>query len=145
MYRYGLTYYQAGTEERIPVTGLDVRFVRPGGTWESGLRASELSPGDYEVYIPNEAAAGYYHIWDTSSFNPGRFSGKTAIIGPLGLDYGFQQGQSLYAMIASLQAQIDQLYKVFGCDIYIQDSMPVATPNSNFVWIDTDAIELIGR
>lgn len=140
MYKFGLAYYQANNAERIPVTGLTVKFVRPGGTWASGLLAPETSPGYYELTILAEADAGFYHIWDNTTNQAGAFSGKTAIVGPLDAA-GFQQSDYFLALVNELDAKFATMHQVYGADIYIQDTQPNTI--NDYMWLDTTGVEFI--
>lgn len=140
MYKFGLAYYQANNAERIPVTGLTVKFVRPGGTWASGITAPETSPGYYELTILTEAAAGFYHIWDNTSTPTGSFSGKTAIVGPLDAA-GFQESDYFLALVNELDAKFAAMHQVYGADIYIQDTQPNTI--NDYMWLDTTGVDFI--
>ncbi len=85
MYKYGTSYYKLEGEKRLPVSGLDVRLIRPGSAWQSGLQLTEVEPrsGYYETDEFGEDVCGLYEIWDTRYDQNGSFSGKTCIIGPL--------------------------------------------------------------
>jgi len=84
MIQYGLSYYTAGSDSRQPQSGLQVRLVRPGGAWASGIPLTETNnTGYYECKIEDEADWGYYEVWDNRENPSGSFSGRTITIGKL--------------------------------------------------------------
>ncbi len=84
MIKYGLTYYTAGTSGREPQSGLQVRLVRPGGTWATGIELVEKAQtGFYECEIDDEADYGYYEVFDNRTDPNGSASGRTVTIGKL--------------------------------------------------------------
>ncbi|GAB1467723.1 hypothetical protein MASR2M64_04060 [Candidatus Cloacimonadota bacterium] len=84
MYKYGISYYKMELGERVPLTGVDVRLLRPGADWVDGLLLTETeTSGYYECFISDEADCGYYEVWDDRGNPAGSFSGKTCTIGKL--------------------------------------------------------------
>ncbi len=82
--QYGLSYYTGEGGVRTPQSGLQVRLVRPGGEWDTGIDLIEKEQtGYYEVDIEDEADQGYYEIWDNRTSPAGSFSGRTVTIGQL--------------------------------------------------------------
>lgn len=82
--QYGLSYYTGEGGVRTPQSGLQVRLVRPGGEWATGIALIEKEQtGYYEVDIEDEADQGYYEIWDNRTSPAGSFSGRTVTIGQL--------------------------------------------------------------
>jgi hypothetical protein len=140
-YRYGLAFYNAEGDARVPVTGLKVLLVRPGSALASGLVCSETAPGYYEATVTDLAACGFYEVWDDQA-DPGNAarSGKHAILGPLDAA-GLQDAANYLAQLATLKAAYDAGAKVHGCDIYIQDTPPATF--DDYVWIDTLAVNFI--
>ena len=139
-YRYGLAYYSAQGTDRVPVTGLQVRLVRPGASWNAGLACSETAPGYYEAVVHDLRLCGFYEIWDTLTDPAGARSGKHAILGPLD-SAGIQDASNFLSQLAALRAEIQAAGKIHGCDIYIQPTQPLTT--QDYVWIDTQAIDFI--
>jgi hypothetical protein len=85
MYKYGTSYFKLEGDKRNPISGLDVRLVRPGMAWQIGLIMVEAESGSgyYETDDLGEDDCGLYEIWD-NRYNPaGAFSGKTCLIGKL--------------------------------------------------------------
>lgn len=41
MYRFGISYYIMSAANRIPLLGLSVKLVKPGETFEQGIRLEE--------------------------------------------------------------------------------------------------------
>lgn len=82
MYKFGISYYSMQAGARIPLSGIDVRILRPGQSWAQGMPLAESSPesGYYEISILTEDNSGFYEIWDNRS-GSGAYSGKTCIIG----------------------------------------------------------------
>lgn len=140
IWRYGIAYYDTVGQSRVPLTGLSVRLVRPGADWTSGLVATETAPGYYEAAITDPTKCGYYDIWDSRTVPAGARSGKTAILGPLDAA-GIQDAANFLAQLAVLQAAFIATPKIHGCDIYIQPTEPETA--SDFVWIDTAAVDFI--
>lgn len=85
MYIYGIAYYEMDGSDRVPISGLDVRLVRPGDDWGNGIQMYEMAVGSgyYECDIATEADCGFYEIWDDQNNPLGAFSGKTCIVGKL--------------------------------------------------------------
>lgn len=85
MYIYGIAYYEMDDSERVPISGLDVRLVRPGDDFGNGIQMYEMAVGSgyYECDIATEADCGLYEIWDDQNNPLGAFSGKTCIVGKL--------------------------------------------------------------
>lgn len=82
--KYGLSYYTSAGDSRVPQSGLQVRLVRPGGDWATGLPLVEKeTTGFYEIELKSETDWGYYEIWDNRDSPSGSFSGRTEIIGKL--------------------------------------------------------------
>lgn len=79
MYKYGIAYFTYAEDERVPVTGLDVRLVEAGGDYELGLVLVES--GETGYYSADVTTPGYYEIWDDNGGTP-QFSGRTCVIGP---------------------------------------------------------------
>ena len=140
MYKYGIAYYQAQGNARVPVTGLSVRLVRPGMNWINGLAMQETAPGYYEITVQTEDLCGFYEIWDTSLYPPGGFSGKHAVLGKLDFA-GIQGSSNIFAIIADLQNQITAMPQIHGADIYVSDSEPQTI--NDYVWIDTNGVDFI--
>ena len=140
IYRYGIAYYQASGNQRVPVTGLQVRLVRPNSTWDSGLVCTETAPGYYEAVATLASQTGYYDIWDDSSGSQPRRSGKTAVLGPLDAA-GLADNANFGAQIATINRYLNNMPKVHGCDIYIQPQEPDIP--ADHVWIDTGTIDFI--
>jgi len=84
MFKYGISYYTAEQDGRKPQSGLDVRLLRPGANWQTGIPLIETGDtGYYECFIGDEKAFGFYEIWDNRNNPNGRFSGKYCTIGKL--------------------------------------------------------------
>lgn len=84
MYKYGISYYKMELGERVPLSGVDVRLLRPGAAWGEGVLLSETeTSGYYECFIVDEEDCGYYEVWDNRGNANGSFSGKTCTIGKL--------------------------------------------------------------
>jgi hypothetical protein len=84
MYRYGISYYTAEEDGRKPQSGLDVRLLRPGADWQTGIPLIETGKsGYYECLIKEEKDCGFYEIWDNRNDPNGSFSGKYCTIGKL--------------------------------------------------------------
>lgn len=84
MYKYGISYYKMELGERVPLSGVDVRLLRPGADWVNGLPLTETeTSGYYECFITDEVDCGYYEVWDDRGNANGSFSGKTCTIGKL--------------------------------------------------------------
>lgn len=84
MYRYGISYYTAEEDGRKPQSGLDVRLLRPGADWQTGIPLIETGKsGYYECLIKEENDCGFYEIWDNRNDPNGSFSGKYCTIGKL--------------------------------------------------------------
>jgi hypothetical protein len=67
--------------QRVPLSGVDVRLLSPGASWDDGILLIEKeTSGFYECFI-DEEDCGYYEVWDNLSDPDGAFSGKTCIIG----------------------------------------------------------------
>jgi len=84
MYKYGISYYKMEGGAKVPHSGLNVRLLRPGQTWQEGIVLSEnqAGRGHYDVNIEDAADCGYYEIWDDLG-GSGAFSGRSCIIGQL--------------------------------------------------------------
>lgn len=93
MYKYGISLYQIDDGVRIPHSGVDVRLVRPGYTFDDGIQLTEGVAGSayYECVITDEADMGFYEIWDDRSDEDGAFSGRNCVIGMLD-SKGIQDG-----------------------------------------------------
>jgi len=78
---------------RVPISNLEVRLVRPGKTFDDGIRLIEYLPqsGYYETDRVTEEDNGLYEIWDNKKEPQGAPSGKVTIIGKLDKD-AFQKG-----------------------------------------------------
>jgi len=75
MYRYGISYYTAEEDGRKPQSGLDVRLLRPGADWQTGIPLIETGKsGYYECLIKEEKDCGFYEIWDNRNDPNGIFS-----------------------------------------------------------------------
>jgi hypothetical protein len=84
MFKYGISYYTAEQDGRQPQSGLDVRLLRPGGDWQTGIPLNETGDtGYYECLIEDENDCGFYEIWDNRNDPNGSFSGKYCTIGKL--------------------------------------------------------------
>jgi hypothetical protein len=84
MFKYGISYYTVENGERKPESGLDVRLLRPGGNWQTGIPLIETGDtGYYECFIEDEKDCGFYEIWDNRNDTNGSFSGKYCTIGKL--------------------------------------------------------------
>ncbi len=63
---------------RKPQSGVDIRLLRPGADWQSGLMLNETeNSGYYEYFIEHESDFGFYEIWDNRGNPNVSFSGKT--------------------------------------------------------------------
>lgn len=100
MYKYGISYYKMELGERVSLSGVDVRLVRPGTEWVNGIKLTETeTSGYYECFISNEEDCGYYEVWDDRGNPAGSFSGKTCTIGKLdarGLQNGCIHGNHIW-------------------------------------------------
>lgn len=85
MYKYGISYYGMDGAERVPVTGLTVKILRPGQGWAEGVAMTEsvALSGYYEVSITDLEDCGFFEIWDDQVNPSGAFSGKTCLVGPM--------------------------------------------------------------
>ncbi|MDP3115168.1 MAG: hypothetical protein Q8M98_10420 [Candidatus Cloacimonadaceae bacterium] len=85
MYRFGISYYIMSAANRIPLTGVTIRLVRPGGTFANGIKVLENPSGSgyYETDTLLERDWGFYEIWDNKVDPNGSFSGKTCTVGKL--------------------------------------------------------------
>ena len=85
MYRFGISYYIMSAANRIPLSGLHVKLVKPGETFEQGIRLEEkpADSGYYETDKLDEPDWGFYEIWDDRLEPRGNFSGKTCTVGKL--------------------------------------------------------------
>ena len=84
MFKYGISYYTAEQDGRKPQSGLDVRLLRPGADWQTGIPLIETGDtGYYECFIEEEKDCGFYEIWDNRNDPNGSFSGKYCTIGKL--------------------------------------------------------------
>lgn len=85
MYRFGISYYIMSAANRIPLTGVTIRLVRPGVKFHNGIKVSETTSdsGYYETDTLREQDWGFYEIWDDKVDPNGSFSGKTCIVGKL--------------------------------------------------------------
>lgn len=71
-------------DDRKPLSGLDVRLLRPGGNWQTGIPLIETGDtGYYECFIEDDKDCGFYEIWDNRNDPFGSFSGKYCTIGKL--------------------------------------------------------------
>lgn len=88
MYKFGISYYQMNGAVRVPISNLEVRLVRPGKTFDDGIRLIEYLPesGYYETDRVTEEENGLYEIWDNKKEPQGAPSGKVTIIGKLNKD-----------------------------------------------------------
>lgn len=93
MYKFGISYYQMNGSSRVPISNLEVRLVRPGQTFDSGISLREYLPdsGYYETDRLTEEDNGLYEIWDNKADGHGSSSGKVTIIGKLDKS-AFQKG-----------------------------------------------------
>ncbi|MFA4959484.1 MAG: hypothetical protein WC535_06310 [Candidatus Cloacimonas sp.] len=84
MFKYGISYYTVENGERKPESGIDVRLLRPGADWQTGIPLIETGDtGYYECFIEDEKDCGFYEIWDNRNDPNGSFSGKYCTIGKL--------------------------------------------------------------
>ncbi|MDP3113677.1 MAG: hypothetical protein Q8M98_02775 [Candidatus Cloacimonadaceae bacterium] len=85
MYRFGISYYIMSAANRIPLTGVTIRLVRPGRTFIEGIKVTEATSGSgyYETDTLLERDWGFYEIWDNKVDPNGSFSGKTCTVGKL--------------------------------------------------------------
>jgi hypothetical protein len=84
MFKYGISYYTVENGERKPESGVDVRLLRPGADWQTGIPLIETGDtGYYECFIEDEKDCGFYEIWDNRNDPIGSFSGKYCTIGKL--------------------------------------------------------------
>jgi len=84
MFKYGISYYTVENGERKPESGVDVRLLRPGADWQTGIPLIETGDtGYYECFIEDEKDCGFYEIWDNRNDSNGSFSGKYCTIGKL--------------------------------------------------------------
>ncbi len=82
MYRFSIQYSIVVDGEKLPLTGLTVKLVKPGSNWASGTTIPEAA-ADTGYYESDVSTAGYYEIWDTQDSPSGSFSGKTVTVGLL--------------------------------------------------------------
>lgn len=141
IWRYAIAYYQTQGSNRVPLPGLTVRLVRPGGSWGEGLSTAEVAPGYYEAVTGDAAECGYYEIWDNAT-GVAKRTGKTAVIGPLDA-LGIAEADNFMTKIAEIKQDLAAHGKVHGCDIYIQNFEPPA--GENWIWIDTSITQTITR
>lgn len=141
IWRYAIAYYETQGANRVPLPGLDVRLVRPGGSWPGGLPTTEVAPGYYEASTADAAECGYYEIWDNATGLPRR-TGKTAVIGPLDAP-GIAEAANFLTKITEIKQQLEAFGKVHGCDIFIQGVEPPA--GADYIWIDTSMTQTITR
>ncbi|MDP3115331.1 MAG: hypothetical protein Q8M98_11260, partial [Candidatus Cloacimonadaceae bacterium] len=84
MFKYGISYYIMEEGARKPQSGVDIRLIRPGADWQSGLKLNETeNSGYYQYFIEHESDCGFYEVWDNRGNPNGSFSGKTCTIGKL--------------------------------------------------------------
>jgi hypothetical protein len=85
MYKFGISYYIMSAFSRIPLSNVDIRLVRPGADFGSGVRLKETPEGSgyYETDKLLEPEWGFYEIWDDRQNPKGGFSGKTCTVGKL--------------------------------------------------------------
>ncbi|MDP3114061.1 MAG: hypothetical protein Q8M98_04710 [Candidatus Cloacimonadaceae bacterium] len=85
MYRFGISYYIMSAANRIPLSGVTIRLVRPGAAFASGIKVDETPTGSgyYETDTIREQDWGFYEIWDDKVNPNGSFSGKTCTVGKL--------------------------------------------------------------
>jgi hypothetical protein len=85
MYKFGISYYIMSAYSRIPLSNVDVRLVRPGADFASGIPVKETPQGSgyYETDKLLEPDWGFYEIWDDRQNPNGGFSGKTCTVGKL--------------------------------------------------------------
>lgn len=85
MYRFGISYYIMNSANRIPLTGVTVRLVRPGASFAQGIKVEENPSGSgyYETDTLREQDWGFYEIWDNQVDPNGSFTGKTCTVGKL--------------------------------------------------------------
>lgn len=85
MYKFGISYYIMSAANRIPLSGVKVRLVRPGSDFAHGIPLIEtpVNSGYYETDKLDEPDWGFYQIWDDRVKEEGSFSGKTCIVGQL--------------------------------------------------------------
>jgi len=96
MYKFGISYYIMSAFSRIPLSNVDIRLVRPGATFASGIPVKETPQGSgyYETDKLLEPEWGFYEIWDDRQNPSGGFSGKTCTVGKL--DARGIQNNSIY-------------------------------------------------
>jgi hypothetical protein len=96
MYKFGISYYIMSAFSRIPLSNVDIRLVRPGAGYASGipLKESPQGSGYYETDKLLEPEWGFYEIWDDRANPSGGFSGKTCTVGKL--DARGIQNNSIY-------------------------------------------------
>lgn len=95
MIKYGISYYTTGPNGREPLTGLQVRLLRPGQAWAEGIPLYEKeTTGFYEGTIEDEVDQGFYEIHDNRENPAGSFSGRTVTVGKL--DARGIQSRSIY-------------------------------------------------
>lgn len=85
MYKFGISYYIMSALNRIPLSNVDIRLVRPGADYASGIKCKETPQGSgyYETDKLLEPDWGFYEIWDDRQDPNGGFSGKTCTVGKL--------------------------------------------------------------
>jgi hypothetical protein len=85
MYKFGISYYIMSALNRIPLSNVDIRLVRPGADFASGIKLKEAPQGSgyYETDKLLESDWGFYEIWDDKIDSNGAFSGKTCTVGKL--------------------------------------------------------------
>lgn len=83
MHKYAVTYYEFNGADRVPLSGVDVRLVRQGGSFEDGKLMSEVitGSGHYEITLTDSSDTGYYEIWDDVNNPSGAYTGRSTFIG----------------------------------------------------------------
>lgn len=83
MYKYGISYFKMENGQRLPLSGVDVRLLSPGESWDNGIPLVEKETSGYYECLLDENDCGYYEIWDNLGDSDGTFTGKTRIIGKM--------------------------------------------------------------
>lgn len=121
MNKFGISYYSMQAGQRVPLSGVAVRILRPAQAWEHGLPLTETSAGSgyYEIVLLSEADCGYYEVWDNTSGLPA-FSGKTYTIGKM--DYrGLGLAAVTQSRIQNAAVSFDKLGQECVREVHILD------------------------